>query len=146
MKVHLKIFEKKIKIVVLNIKRSFVIWYTITVRKVNTYVIGERIKEYRKLKNMSLSELAEKAGVAKSYLSSIERNIQSNPSIHFLEKIASVLDISVHLLLHGESNRSDNEYLDEDWEELVREAMASGVSKQEFREFLEFNKWKIQHK
>ncbi len=95
---------------------------------------------------MSLSELAEKAGVAKSYLSSIERNIQSNPSIHFLEKIASVLDISVHLLLHGESNRSDNEYLDEDWEELVREAMASGVSKQEFREFLEFNKWKIQHK
>lgn len=132
---------------VLNIKRSFVIWYTITVRKVNSYVIGERIKEYRKLKNLSLSELAEKAGVAKSYLSSIERNIQSNPSIHFLEKIASVLDISVQSLLHGESNQLDDDLqLDEDWEELVREAMASGVSKQEFREFLEFNKWKIQHK
>ncbi|MBS4176441.1 helix-turn-helix domain-containing protein [Lederbergia citrea] len=107
-------------------------------------MIGLRIRDYRKKKGMSLSELAEKAGVAKSYLSSIERNIQSNPSIQFLEKVSSVLDISVNSLLHGESEHSGN--LDRDWEDLVREAMSSGISKQEFREFLEFNKWKINNK
>lgn len=109
-------------------------------------MIGERIQEYRKQKNMSLSELADKAGVAKSYLSSIERKIQSNPSIQFLEKISSVLGIPVNYLLHGETDNEYNEQLDQDWELLVREAMASGVSKQEFREFLEFNKWKIENK
>lgn len=108
-------------------------------------MIGERIREYRKINKMSLSELAEKAGVAKSYLSSIERNIQSNPSIQFLEKVSSVLNISVHLLLHGESDNHE-EMLDQDWEDLVREAMSSGISKQEFREFLEFNKWKMNKK
>ncbi|MBS4209688.1 helix-turn-helix domain-containing protein [Bacillus sp. FJAT-50079] len=110
-------------------------------------MIGERIREYRKQRGMSLSELAEKAGVAKSYLSSIERRIQSNPSIQFLEKISAVLGIPVNSLLHGESHHNEsNTQLDHDWEVLVREAMASGVSKQEFREFLEFNKWKMQNK
>nr|WP_274387261.1 helix-turn-helix domain-containing protein [Lederbergia galactosidilytica] len=116
------------------------------VRKVKTSVIGERIRKYRKQNNMSLSELAEKAGIAKSYLSSIERNIQSNPSIQFLEKVSSVLNVSVQSLLHGDSEKISDGHLDEDWEALVREAMASGVSKQEFREFLEFNKWKMKHK
>jgi len=95
-------------------------------------------------KKMSLSELAEKAGVAKSYLSSIERNIQSNPSIHFLEKVSEVLGVSVNTLLHDEQGETLG--LDSDWEDLVREAMSSGVSKEEFREFLEFNKWKMGNK
>lgn len=107
-------------------------------------MIGQRIREYRMQKEMSLSELAEKAGVAKSYLSSIERNIQSNPSIQFLEKVSDVLGVSVNTLLHAEEENPVN--LDTEWEKLVREAMASGVSKQEFREFLEFNKWKMENK
>ncbi|MFD1707074.1 helix-turn-helix domain-containing protein [Siminovitchia sediminis] len=106
-------------------------------------MIGQRIKEYRLQKKLSLSELAEKAGVAKSYLSSIERNIQSNPSIQILEKLSAVLDVPAHVLLHGES--ADIE-LDPGWEELVREAMSSGISKEEFREFLEFNKWRMKNK
>ncbi|MEK5523400.1 helix-turn-helix domain-containing protein [Heyndrickxia sp. FSL W8-0423] len=106
-------------------------------------MIGQRIKNFRLQKQLSLSELAEKAGVAKSYLSSIERNIQSNPSVQFLEKIAAVLGISVNSLLHEEIEKTDENELDSDWELLVREAMNSGVSKDEFREFLEFNKWKL---
>jgi len=103
-------------------------------------VIGEKVKKYRLEKGLSLSELAERAGVAKSYLSSIERNIQSNPSIQFLEKIATVLDISVETFLTDEN---DETTLDHEWARLVREAMESGVSKEQFREFLEFNKWKL---
>ncbi|MGW9607204.1 helix-turn-helix domain-containing protein, partial [Heyndrickxia sporothermodurans] len=99
-------------------------------------MIGQRIKNFRLQKQLSLSELAEKAGVAKSYLSSIERNIQSNPSVQFLEKIAAVLGISVNSLLHEEIEKTDENELDSDWELLVREAMNSGVSKDEFREFI----------
>ncbi|MRG87430.1 helix-turn-helix domain-containing protein [Salinibacillus xinjiangensis] len=106
-------------------------------------MIGERIKKHRLQKKMSLSELAEQAGVAKSYLSSIERNLQSNPSIQFLEKISSVLGVSVNTFLHDEAKQTTREHLDNEWINLVQEAMNSGVSKDEFKNFLEYNKWKI---
>ncbi|MBU5213729.1 MULTISPECIES: helix-turn-helix domain-containing protein [Heyndrickxia] len=109
-------------------------------------MIGQRIKKFRLQKQLSLSELAERAGIAKSYLSSIERNLQSNPSVQFLEKIAAVLGISVNLLLHDQIDETNTTELDSEWESLVREAMNSGVSKEEFKEFLEFNKWKINNK
>lgn len=103
-------------------------------------MIGERVKKLRTEKKMSMTELAEKAGVAKSYLSSLERNLQTNPSIQFLEKIAVVLNVPVDALLFDDSNRDT---LDSEWMKIVEEAMKSGVSKQQFREFIEFNKWKI---
>ncbi|WP_043931339.1 helix-turn-helix domain-containing protein [Bacillus sp. EB01] len=105
-------------------------------------MIGDRVKKIRMEKKMSLSELAEQAGVAKSYISSLERNLQRNPSIQFLEKISAVLDVSVDQLIH-ESPASGGDDLDRDWMKLVKEAMDSGVSKEQFREFLEFNRWRI---
>ncbi len=103
-------------------------------------LIGEKIKTLRQEQNLSISELADKAGVAKSYLSSIERSIQTNPSIQFIEKISQVLGVSVNDLLN-ESTLSDEE-LDDEWLEIVKEAMQSGVSKEQFLEYLEFNKWR----
>lgn len=105
-------------------------------------MVGKRIQELRLKRGLSLSELAERAGVSKSYLSTIERDVQSNPSIQFLDKIATVLNVPADSLLQ-QAKVDDKEALDEDWYELVREAMASGVSKEQFREFLEFNKWRI---
>ncbi|MGE7763764.1 helix-turn-helix domain-containing protein [Peribacillus sp. NPDC096540] len=102
-------------------------------------MIGERVKKLREEKKMSMTELADKAGVAKSYLSSLERNLQTNPSIQFLEKISAVLNIPVDALLYDVPNK---ESLDTDWMKIVEEAMNSGVSKQQFREFIEFNKWR----
>ncbi|KEK23555.1 helix-turn-helix domain-containing protein [Bacillus gaemokensis] len=107
-------------------------------------MIGDRIKRFRLQKSISLTELADKAGVAKSYISSIERNLQKNPSIQFLEKIASVLNIPVDSLLHDEPLKEDA--LDSEWIKLVKDAMNSGITKDKFREFLEFNKWKQQNK
>ncbi|KOP71064.1 helix-turn-helix domain-containing protein [Cytobacillus solani] len=103
-------------------------------------MIGERVKLLRKEKKMSLSELAEQAGVAKSYLSSLERNLQTNPSIQFLEKIAAVLNVPVDHLIHEQPNKEE---LDSEWMKIVQEAMNSGVTKDQFREFLAFNKWRI---
>lgn len=103
-------------------------------------MIGDRVKKLRLERKMSLSELAEQAGVAKSYLSSLERNLQSNPSIQFLEKIAGVLHVPVDNLIHEHPNEDE---LDSEWLKIVKEAMESGVTKDQFREYLEFNKWKI---
>ncbi|TMV49442.1 helix-turn-helix domain-containing protein [Paenibacillus mesophilus] len=103
-------------------------------------MIGKRVKELRLTKGLSLSELAEKAGVAKSYLSSIERDIQTNPSIHLLEKICAVLEVPIEAFLNDKKTTAQE--LDAEWIELVREAMASGISKEQFLEFLEFNKWR----
>lgn len=116
---------------------------TINLTRCVDSMIGERVKKLRQEKRMSLSELAEQAGVAKSYLSSLERNLQTNPSIQFLEKIAGVLKVPVDQLIH---EQVDTENIDSDWVNLVKEAMDSGISKDEFREFLEFNKWKLNNK
>lgn len=108
-------------------------------------LIGQKVKTLRKHKNLSISELAEKAGVAKSYLSSIERGIQTNPSIQFMEKISHVLNVPVDELMRGETTE-DTEKLDDEWLSIVREAMDSGVSKKQFMEYLEFNKWRNKQK
>ncbi|MBP2004314.1 helix-turn-helix domain-containing protein [Halobacillus andaensis] len=102
-------------------------------------VIGDRIQALRKRKGLSIIQLAERTGFAKSYISSIERGVQSNPSIQFVEKVALELDVSVNYLILGEKNE---EPLDEGWIELVVEAMNSGVSKEQFRDYLEFNRWR----
>lgn len=104
-------------------------------------MIGKRVQELRLKKGLSLSVLAERAGVAKSYISTIERDIQSNPSIQFLEKIATVLNVSVDSLLHSNTD-NEEENIDQEWRELIKHAMSSGVSKEEFKEFLEFNAWR----
>ncbi|WML42967.1 helix-turn-helix domain-containing protein [Neobacillus sp. PS3-40] len=103
-------------------------------------MIGDRVKLLRLEKKISLSELADRAGVAKSYLSSLERNLQQNPSIQFLEKIASVLKVPVDHLIHDQINKEE---LDSEWMGIVKDAMISGVSKEQFRDFLEFNKWRV---
>ncbi|MDQ0196569.1 helix-turn-helix domain-containing protein [Paenibacillus wynnii] len=108
--------------------------------------LGQRIHQLRLEKDLSLSELADRAHVAKSYLSNVERNIQSNPSIMFIEKIADALQVSMHILLYGELSETEEALLDSDWFGLVQDAMASGVSKQEFKEFLDYQKWRLDQK
>ncbi|NPA11813.1 MAG: helix-turn-helix transcriptional regulator, partial [Epsilonproteobacteria bacterium] len=49
--------------------------------------LGERIKFYRENKKISLSELAKRAGVAKSTLFKIEEN-KTNPTINTIWAIA----------------------------------------------------------
>lgn len=108
-------------------------------------MIGKRVQQLRKEKGISLTELAERAGVAKSYISNLERDIQKNPSIHFIEKIAGVLKVPIESLIDPDTETRDRD-LDPEWYDIIKEAMSSGVDKQQFREFLEFNKWKTQNR
>ncbi|HZH58324.1 MAG TPA: helix-turn-helix domain-containing protein [Metabacillus sp.] len=110
-------------------------------------MVGERLRELRLEKGYSISELAELAGVSKSYLSYIERDVQKNPSLQFLRKIALTLEIEVEDLL-GSSPAFDhsNEFVfDKEWSKLLHKAIEEGMSKNDFREFrdyLKFRKWK----
>lgn len=98
-------------------------------------MIGKRLQLLRKQKGLSLSELAERAGVAKSYLSLIERDVHVNPSIQFLEKISGVLNVHIQTILQNETS-SVLQSTDDVWIDLAVEAMYSGVSKEQFRQFL----------
>ncbi|MGD6815541.1 helix-turn-helix domain-containing protein [Metabacillus sp. 84] len=104
--------------------------------------VGKRIREIRRQKGYSLSELAEQAGVSKSYLSYIERNVQKNPSLQFLTKISDTLDVEVNELLGDPEPKGQ---LDEEWKALIERAINEGMSKEEFetfRNYVRFNKWK----
>lgn len=67
-------------------------------------MIGTQIRNLRENKRMSICELADRAGVAKSYISKLERGLQSNPSIQFLRKVAPVLGVSMQALILEQGN------------------------------------------
>jgi len=58
--------------------------------------IGKRIADYRKLKRLTQSELAEAVGVSKGYIAAIEEG--RRPRIKTLARIAEFLDIKIELL------------------------------------------------
>lgn len=105
--------------------------------------IGSRIKQLRTDRGLSLTELAEKAGVAKSYLSNIERQVQSNPSMLFLQKISRVFRIEVESLVTGTDTLQP---LDPEWMLLAKEAAAWGATKEEFRTFIDYIKFQRWHR
>jgi len=61
--------------------------------------IGKNISKFRKVKGLSISELARKAGVSKSYLWQVENKKNTNPSIDFLTKVAEHLEVTIADLL-----------------------------------------------
>jgi XRE family transcriptional regulator, master regulator for biofilm formation len=115
-------------------------------------MVGVRIKKLREQKGYSITELAELAGVSKSYLSYIERNLQNNPSLQFLSKIAVPLDTTITFLLcidDKESHPFMDLLLDEEWRALIQKAINDGMSKDDFKNYLDyirFTKWLNQKK
>ena len=60
--------------------------------------LGKTIQRLRKAYNLSLSELAEQSGVAKSIISQIERN-ETNPTLATIWRLSQALDISIERFL-----------------------------------------------
>lgn len=107
-------------------------------------MIGKNIYELRKKRGLTLSELAGRANISKSYLSNIERNMNRNPSIQVVKKIASVLDVDLHMLLKVGVSEEDFQLPDKEWFDLVNELKKSGIDKeqlQEYKTLIEFIKW-----
>lgn len=76
-------------------------------------IIGERIKNARKEKNMTQEKLAEQIGVSIAFLSRIERG---NSQVNI--KICKILDLTEGEILNGSSNES-NSYLNDEFAKLL---------------------------
>src|SRR5437868_13441918 len=64
--------------------------------------IGKTIQRLRKAYNMSLGELSEQSGVAKSIISQIERN-ETNPTLSTVYRLSKALDTSIDEVLKADS-------------------------------------------
>src|SRR6202035_499560 len=62
--------------------------------------LGKTVQRLRKAYNLSLSELSEQSGVAKSIISQIERN-ETNPTLTTIWRLAHALDASIESILQG---------------------------------------------
>ena len=60
--------------------------------------LGKTVQRLRKAYNLSLSELSEQSGVAKSIISQIERN-ETNPTLATIWRLAQALDVSIDRVL-----------------------------------------------
>ena len=62
--------------------------------------LGKTVQRLRKAYSLSLSELSEQSGVAKSIISQIERN-ETNPTLATIWRLAHALDVSIDKVLQG---------------------------------------------
>ncbi len=82
--------------------------------------VGARIKLYRADLGLSLSQLAEAAGVSKSYLSSLEsREVDKRPSANVLFRLAKALGVTMAELLGQEVNFTEELVVDRELERFA---------------------------
>lgn len=106
-------------------------------------MIGKNIYELRRRRGLSLSELSERSGISKSYLSNIERDVHKNPSIQIIEKISDVLNVDLKALLKPGYSQ-DNMIAEQELFEFAKELKNTGIEKeqiQEYRQLIDFIKW-----
>ncbi|HVR70280.1 MAG TPA: helix-turn-helix transcriptional regulator [Vicinamibacteria bacterium] len=69
--------------------------------------LGERLRELRVRRGLSLDDLAAAAGISRAYLWKLEKKPDSNPSLELLEKLANGLGTTVGRLLPGGVSSGD---------------------------------------
>jgi transcriptional regulator with XRE-family HTH domain len=62
--------------------------------------IGEELRKLRKVKNLSMKEVAEQAGVSTMYISEIERDLKV-PSDEVIRKLAKIYNVDEKKLFEG---------------------------------------------
>ncbi len=108
-------------------------------------MLGELIGNRRKQKGLTLSEVAKRAEISKSYLSSIERNLNPNPSLQVIKRIAAVLDVDLDAFLNPDKKKGQQHELDPGLIELATILKESGVNKEEIKDYktlIEFIQWR----
>jgi transcriptional regulator with XRE-family HTH domain len=74
-------------------------------------MLGENIKKIMNEKGISAKKIAEKAEISTTYLSYILNDKRKNPSLEVLQKIASILGVSVNDFFDDKYNTNkDNEF------------------------------------
>lgn len=89
--------------------------------------LGDRIREIRKRKMMTIKVLAEYTGLSSGYLSMLEQN-KTNPTIDNLARICDALDISINTILNARTEEKTVIRRDEmTVEEHLDENMSIGI-------------------
>src|SRR5258705_1678187 len=68
-------------------------------RLIDLKKLGATIRFLRQGKNWALSDLAEKTGVSKAYISDLENGVAGKPNIQYVYSIAVVLGVTLDELL-----------------------------------------------
>ena len=83
--------------------------------------LGQKIRQLREEKGLSLNGLAEEASISKAYLSQLENDVSKQPSAEILLKIASALRITIADLLDQPVRVYAEDFEDEDIPHVLRE-------------------------
>lgn len=69
--------------------------------------IGDNMRILRERQGMTITELAEKAGVSRSQLTKLEKGSQKNPGIETIVAMATALGVPIEELVFGESDENE---------------------------------------
>ena len=83
--------------------------------------LGQKIRQLRAEKGLSLNGLAEEASISKAYLSQLENDVSKQPSAEILLKIASALGVTIADLLDQPVRVYAEDFEDEDIPYALRE-------------------------
>lgn len=83
--------------------------------------LGQKIRQLREEKGLSLNGLAEEASVSKAYLSQLENDVSKQPSAEILLKIASALGVTIADLLDQPVRVYAEDFENEDIPKALRE-------------------------
>ncbi len=108
-------------------------------------ILAERLSSYRRLKGLSLEQVATRAGITKSYLSKLERGL-SSPTVGTLLRLAQALGRSTEQLIGNAAQDEDIVLVraeeripftrSKEWEGYVYEAIAANRGKKAMAPFI----------
>ena len=75
--------------------------------------LGDKLRELRKQKNMTLDQLSKLAGLSKSYLWELENRDSRRPSAEKLTALADVLGVTMAFLIEEDLRAPEEQHLDE---------------------------------
>lgn len=113
-------------------------------------MIGENVRNFREQKGLSMTDLADRALISKSYLSNIERNLKTNPTIDILLRISNVLEVNMYDLIDLEDlNKSYNisaplEDSSSSWSHIEQLAEVEGIKRNQVSDYkvlFDFIRW-----
>ena len=98
-------------------------------------MIGKNIAKIRKKRGYTLSKLAELSDISKSYLSNIERNINKNPSLEVIQRIATILQVNLSTLVEAEIGLDQHQTFEQEWVNFLKTLKELGIEREQIHQY-----------
>jgi len=102
-------------------------------------LLGDNIRKIRKSKKISINKLSELSGVSLGYLSDLENNKVTNPTINTLDKLSEVLKVPLEFLVSdSEMDKVDVEpETQDDYIEVAKYAREKDISPEKLKTLID---------